>query len=242
MTFNKKQSNRNMNTEIEYMEVGVIYSQLAAIAAFASTDKTRQHLCTVCLEFAGNHARLIATDGRRLALLKIPIDDYQEEGSVMIPTKLIKAAKIFSKAELLQLVIEKTDGGNDLFKGTRLTFREGRDSVTGWAIDGTFPDWKQVLPSSGSVPNARACFNLGLASDCSSAIAMLTGDKSQAVEMHWHSFSDTEKDSGCYSLIVPTRDDFYAVFMPSASDGDYVRPHWLPKGGNLGRKAEKVSA
>lgn len=110
--------------------------KLAAVAMCQSTEQTRYYLCGVYFE--GNKA--VATDGH---MLTVAIDHNSEapngDGAIMPVSKKAITAMKAQKADYVvfnndQLTVINADGKTFYIE----------PSVP---IDGTFPDWRRVLPS-----------------------------------------------------------------------------------------------
>lgn len=123
------------------------------LAAFASTDDTRRTLCGVCIDTQGSgerNATLVATDGRRLCCcnsMKLPLLDG---ASVIIPS---------SKFLLWNGLGDEAELGVETLKGTtRICVKAGPWTYRVKAVDGEFPNWRQVIPASDS-PVHRISFS-----------------------------------------------------------------------------------
>lgn len=126
---------------------------LAAIAAFASTEATRTYLHGVYVECDVKGVTYVATDGHRLAArrLETPGEPIEELiGNWIIPTTICKARKVSKRdGHGFGVLSEATDG--------RLAISYGGSETVFAPVDGTFPDWRRIVPEKTS-----GVLNLGI--------------------------------------------------------------------------------
>ena len=107
-------------------------------------DEARPILTGVLTRFAGDKLTLAAADNYRIAVKTLPILDPVEDTSLVVPAR--------SYAELMR-VLTDTDDPVDIMlassKSQVLFHVEGVDIVSR-LIDGQFPNYQQVLPTSHS--------------------------------------------------------------------------------------------
>lgn len=108
----------------------------------SSSDVTRPVLTGTLISFSDGVLSFVTTDGFRLSEKFETIENDFEKFSVIVPTKsLLDVSKIFSNSEdLISLNLSESD--NLLF------FSSGETSVAVRIIDGAFPDYKRIIPSS----------------------------------------------------------------------------------------------
>ena len=156
----------------------------------ASTEETRYYLKGVHLSTSGH---MVTTDGHRLFCAKlaeaVPAD-------VIIPTETVKAAlKLAGKrAETIEL------NGNTL------------GGVVFTPVDGTFPDWRRVIPPmDGFKPGddtTPAHFNPDYIYDLGQMSRALGSKTGTAFRIHaWDSASP-------HGVTFAGREDCFAVIMP----------------------------
>ncbi len=121
------------------MEQVAFREMLRKTSYAASTDETRYVLNGVLLSFKGGKLTMVATDGRRLALVEQEIDFPDDaQGDMILPTKAV--------AELTQVLGDEgelTLGATD----NQIMFQFDDVLVVSKLIDGTFPNYKQVIPA-----------------------------------------------------------------------------------------------
>ena len=109
--------------------------------AFAiSADETRHNLNGVYFEVTDGNMRMVATDGHRLAMVQRPSPgEFALKKGVIVPRKGL--------FELRRLLGEDATGVCELgFTETSGVFRRGDVTMVMRLIDGTFPDYQQVIP------------------------------------------------------------------------------------------------
>jgi DNA polymerase-3 subunit beta len=106
-----------------------------------SADETRHNLNGVFFESSEGNVRMVATDGHRLSLVQRPSLEgaFNLKRGVIVPRKGL--------FELRRLLAEEATGTCELgFTETSGVFRRGDVTMVMRLIDGTFPDYMQVIP------------------------------------------------------------------------------------------------
>jgi len=137
-----------------------LHKALALTAFAASTDPTRYYLNGVLLEVDDGVARLVATDGTRMSV-------YELQGVEHDANPLAREQCIIPSATAKAWLKDKPAmymGGQAVtLEATELSITRRTTSVqsTHPLIDGSFPDWRKVLPdrTPESVCTAPARFN-----------------------------------------------------------------------------------
>lgn len=115
---------------------------LSQVTIAASNDTTRPALTGVYFNTFEGALYLAATDGYRLAERKF-IDKVESEVMAIVPTSS------------LQEVLRSLDDGvaevEMLFDETQVRFRVGEVEVTSKLIDGSFPDYRQLIPKETEI-------------------------------------------------------------------------------------------
>ena len=121
------------------IEQVALRDMLKKTAYAASTDETRYVLNGVFMSFKADKLTVVATDGRRLALVEREMEIPKgSEAELILPSKVVN--------ELLRLLSDKGDvtlsvGENQIiisFDGTTLCSK---------LIEGTYPNFRQVIPT-----------------------------------------------------------------------------------------------
>lgn len=113
---------------------------LRQVVRAASGDDARPVLTGVLLAAEGEGVRLVATDSYRLAVRDLPGTDVLREGQrVLVPSRaLSELQRLLGTAEEVTLRLGEHDATFEV-GGTRLTTR---------LIEGEFPDYRALIPSS----------------------------------------------------------------------------------------------
>lgn len=122
------------------LEQGAFKEMLRKTAYAASTDETRYVLNGVYLSFKDDKLLVVATDGRRLALVEHELEFPKEaEADIILPSKTVH--------ELLRSL---NDEGSLKIKttGTQVAFDfENHLIIISKLIEGSYPNYKQVIPA-----------------------------------------------------------------------------------------------
>ena len=121
------------------IEQSVFKEMLKMTHYAASNDETRFVLNGVLLSFKEGKLTVVATDGRRLALVEHEVEFPTEaETDMIIPTKAVN--------ELHHTLAD--EGDLKIFaKDNQVLFEFGNISVSSKLIEGTYPNYKQVIPA-----------------------------------------------------------------------------------------------
>ena len=138
-----------------FLPAGALAGALRQVVRAASGDDARPLLTGVLIAPEGNGVRLVATDSYRLALRDIEGSDaFVDTSQILVPARAL--------AELLRL---STLGGAKEASGERadgegtvptvglaigdhdVTFTAGDVKVSTRLLDGTYPDYRQLIPA-----------------------------------------------------------------------------------------------
>ena len=129
-------------TSIHY-SVGVqLFKQAIAQTVFAaSNDSTRPILTGVYWHSEGGKLHLAATDGYRLA--ERVLMDTKSELAAIVPSSTLH--------EVTRSINDSTEEIDILFDETQVRFRIDEAEITSRLIDGKYPDYKKLIPTSHEV-------------------------------------------------------------------------------------------
>ena len=131
--------------EEKYHEIsaGVLREMIHRTVFAAADDATRYSMSGALWEMDGDTAKLVATDGRRLALaegIATANGGHSTKGQTpVVPSKamtLLDRNLTADPEELVKVCLRPNDA----------LFRTGRASIYSRLVEGRFPDYKQVLP------------------------------------------------------------------------------------------------
>lgn len=114
---------------------------LRKIAYAVSVDQTRYVLNGILLSVKEGAFTAVATDGRRLALVEKNLEEgtAMATGDAILPIKVVK--------ELQRLLVGNEDIAIKL-SDTRASFTVGKTVLTSKLVEGSYPNYRQVIPSA----------------------------------------------------------------------------------------------
>jgi DNA polymerase-3 subunit beta len=135
-----------------------------ACALACSKDDYRYYLNGVFIEYDGSALVSVATDGHRLVAFKYdkPQPDEIEKFGVIVPLEIINKIKLNKVGSIAIL---------KHIEGLRWAIEYTLISIEFDAIDGAFPDWRRVVPTSTSGEIAQ--FDLKYMADFAKICKML---------------------------------------------------------------------
>lgn len=120
----------------------------AEVLPFVATEMTRIMLCGACWKFEAGRVVVAATDGFRLTELQIPVMSAVER------TVILPAMPVTAVAKLLKLVGDESADVEVVFVDKQdqhqVFWRVGAHYVGTLSIQGTYPDYKPVIPQSAN--------------------------------------------------------------------------------------------
>jgi DNA polymerase-3 subunit beta len=139
-----------------------------------STDETRYVLNGVLFSFKDNKLTLVATDGRRLAMLDIDLEfPRSHEADIIVPTKAV--------TELQRLLTD--DGEVRVSVGSgQIAFDLNNTLLVSKLIEGNYPNYRQVIPGEMKerVTLERETFLNSLR-----RVSLLASDKSNSIKLNF---------------------------------------------------------
>jgi DNA polymerase-3 subunit beta len=169
---------------------------LKAALLCASTEQTRYYLCGVHLSTSGH---MVTTDGHRMFVARL---NDKPAADVIIPLADVQAALKLAGARCQEIEVTADKIGQIAFT----------------AVDGTFPDWRRVVPTGEETPAkdkpedsaAHVHFNHAYIGDLAKMGKALAG----ASMLH-----PTSASNPCL-VTFGERADCFAVLMPVRRGGD----------------------
>ncbi len=121
------------------IDQGIFNEMLRKTAYAASTDETRYVLNGVMLSFKEGKLTAVATDGRRLALAESEVEFPEDSATdLILPSKAV--------SELMHVL--KDSGSLRIYpKKNQVIFSFDGNILASKLIDGTFPNFRQVIPT-----------------------------------------------------------------------------------------------
>lgn len=156
-----------------------------------STEESRPILNGILWELRDGQMRMVATNGHRLARMGVPakVEDAPNEDFIVPPLALQQVQRLFDASE----DIEVSHSGN------HLGFRTKDTEVYTRLIDGTYPNYEQVLPKDND--KVAVIEKDGLASALR-RMAVVASDQTRRIRMAFN-VSDKEKGNVQLSVLTP---------------------------------------
>jgi DNA polymerase-3 subunit beta len=121
------------------IEQAAFRDMLRKTAYAISNDETRYVLNGVYMSFKGDKLTVVATDGRRLALVERDVEVPKgTETDFIIPTKAV--------TELQRLLTDKGEASLAIGEN-QAVFELGATTLATKLIEGTYPNFRQVIPT-----------------------------------------------------------------------------------------------
>jgi DNA polymerase-3 subunit beta len=168
------------------ISIEVPTAMLKSALICASTEQVRYYLCGVYVDPKGF---LVSTDGHRAFVGKIDLTGIPAFDGWIICRDVLKRALTGYKADTITIAPDRV--GNSLCQ----------------PIDGTYPDWRRIVPSDLSGVTAQ--FNPAYIADLGKMGDLLRGKRKGSLAAHIH-----HNGEGPAAITFPEVDDCFAVLMP----------------------------
>ncbi len=127
------------------VEVEALRQGINQVVFAAATEESRPVLTGVCAQFSGDSLTLAAADGFRLAVYKLPISTpVSQETEVIIPGRTL--------SELNRLIADQEESVDITLNPNKsqVLFRLKNVELISQLIQGTFPNYSQLIPQSSN--------------------------------------------------------------------------------------------
>jgi DNA polymerase-3 subunit beta len=156
------------------IEQSVLRDMLKKTAYAVSNDETRYVLNGVFMGLKGDKITVVATDGRRLALMEHDMEIPKgAEAELILPTKAVN--------ELERLLADKGDVKLSIGEN-QIVFELDGTTLASKLIEGTYPNFRQVIPTETKerIPLERELLLSAL-----HRASILASEKSQSVKLNF---------------------------------------------------------
>jgi DNA polymerase-3 subunit beta len=137
-----------------------------------STDETRYVLNGILLSFKDNKLTMVATDGRRLALVDLEVEfPRSQEAEIIVPTKCV--------TELGRLLGDDGDVKLNIAEN-QVAFEVGGTLLVSKLIEGNYPNYRQVIPGEAK---ERIALERELFLNAVHRVSLLSSEKSNSVKL-----------------------------------------------------------
>ena len=159
-------------------------AMLRSVAYAQSTDETRYILNGVYFNFRDGKLSLVATDGRRLALVskELPVP-AASAGSIILPAKTVgELLHLLDKGEKLKISFNERRAAFQIETGKDANASGLVDSVYLFSkvVEGNYPNYQQVVPKE---THQRIKLERELFLQCVHRAALVTSEKSNSVRI-----------------------------------------------------------
>lgn len=164
------------------LEQGELATMLRSVAYAQSTDETRYILNGVYFSFRDGKLALVATDGRRLALVSREMEVPAESaGAIILPAKTVgELTRLLDKGEKVKIS----------FNDRRAAFQIATDKETSGlvenvylyskVVEGNYPNYQQVIPKE---THQRIKLERELFLQCVHRAALVCSEKANSVKL-----------------------------------------------------------
>ncbi len=138
-----------------------------------SSDETRYVLNGIYTSFREGKMTLVATDGRRLAMVDAELEfPESNEGEVIVPSKAIQ--------ELQRLVDDVPGRVVMKLSDSQISFAVGDNLLVSKLIEGNYPNYRQVIPSE---PEEKVALDREALLTTVRRVSLLSSEKSNSVRL-----------------------------------------------------------
>ena len=154
------------------IDQGVLKEMLRKTSYAASLDETRRVLNGVLMAFKDNKLTMVATDGRRLALVDHEVEfPEQAETEMILPTKAVN--------ELMRVLLN--EGEVKIYaQKNQVVFEMGTTIMSSKLVDGVYPNYRQVIPGGC---DERVTLEREELLRAVRRVSVMTTDKSNAIRL-----------------------------------------------------------
>jgi len=150
----------------------VLRDGLRKTAYAISSDETRYVLNGIFASFRDGKMTLVATDGRRLAMVDSDLEfPASHETDVIIPTKAVQELQRLL-GETGDVIVKLTDN--------QISFAIGDNLLASKLIEGNYPNYRQVIPGDAL---ERVIISREALLDTVKRVSLLASDKSNSVKL-----------------------------------------------------------
>ena len=131
------------------LPAGLIAGMVKKTIFAASSDETRHVLNGVFWSAKKGQLEMVATDGRRLAVVAKKALPKEKEFAVIVPTKVL--SELLRLCSLLDIGEDSTEPMMTAVTDNQITFQLKGTTLLSRLVGGSFPNYEQVIPSKREV-------------------------------------------------------------------------------------------
>jgi DNA polymerase-3 subunit beta len=164
------------------LEQGELATMLSNVSYAQSTDETRYILNGVYFNFKDGKLVLVATDGRRLALvgkeMSVPSGSA---GAIILPAKTVaELLRLLGKGEKLKIAFNERRAAFQIDTGKDTSGLTDSIYLFSKVVEGNYPNYQQVIPKE---THQRIKLERELFLQCVHRAALVTSEKSNSVKI-----------------------------------------------------------
>jgi DNA polymerase-3 subunit beta len=164
------------------LDQGELATMLGNVAYAQSTDETRYILNGVYFSFKDGKLALVATDGRRLALVSKELDiPTNAAGAIILPAKTVaELLRLLGKGEKLTIAFNERRAAFQIETGKESGGLTDSIFLFSKVVEGNYPNYQQVIPKE---THQRIKLERELFLQCVHRAALVTSEKSNSVKI-----------------------------------------------------------
>ena len=161
-----------------------LLNMLRSVSYAQSTDENRYILNSVFFNFSEGKLTLVATDGKRMALIARDMKiDNEDEGSIILPAKTVsELEKLLGQGKVVKISFNDRQVAFDIEVGDDSAENGlvGSIYLVSKIVEGSYPNYKQVIPKEAE---QRIKIDRELMLETINRIAIMTNDKQNSVKL-----------------------------------------------------------
>lgn len=161
-----------------------LLNMLRSVSYAQSSDENRYILNSVFFNFSEGKLTLVATDGRRLALISRDMKiDREDEGSIILPAKTVsELEKLLTQGKNVKISFNARQVAFDIEVGEESSGNglTGSIYLVSKIVEGSYPNYKQVIPKE---TEHRIKVERELMLETVRRVALMTTDKQNSVRL-----------------------------------------------------------
>mgnify|MGYP001598137180 FL=1 len=164
------------------LEQGELATMLSNVSYAQSTDETRYILNGVYFNFKDGKLALVATDGRRLALVskEMPVP-AASAGAIILPAKTVaELLRLLGKGEKMKIAFNERRAAFQIDTGKDAGGLTDSIYLFSKVVEGNYPNYQQVIPKE---THQRIKLERELFLQCVHRAALVTSEKSNSVKI-----------------------------------------------------------
>jgi len=164
------------------LDQGELATMLGNVAYAQSTDETRYILNGVYFNFKDGKLALVATDGRRLALVSKEMTvPAASSGAIILPAKTVaELLRLLGKGEKLKIAFNERRAAFQIETGKEAGGLTDSIYLFSKVVEGNYPNYQQVIPKE---THQRIKLERELFLQCVHRAALVTSEKSNSVKI-----------------------------------------------------------